>query len=220
MSKHYQTPRLSEAMTLCESTRRELLASILLSAQNTDDWLYRRGCETLFHTERACIRQNCRLVQSGEVRAIPYRADLYSLSTDLLTAAVTVLRQREVSLAVSITGTPVKAAVFPRFLQFAIVSLLRIALQHGNCRYASAGLTVTPSQFLLSVCVDRIPKQSADLNLCADIAALHGGRLLCTDRSASLQFPPKTEISADPGWHSPGVDGLIKDPLSSICLGL
>lgn len=219
MLKHYETPVLQEVMRLPEGCRRELLASLLLS-NSADSWLYRQGIEILFCTERACMEELCCRARADGVPPLVYRAELISLSSDLLTAAAAILREKGITLSVSIKGAPCRASIFPRPLQFAIVSLLRAALQIPPCRALYAAVSLDRSQFLLTVTAERIPDDNADLRLCGQIAALHGGRLLRTGQTVGLHFCPQTEASADPRWYSPGVDGLLKDALSCVQIGL
>ncbi len=219
MPKSYQTPRLTDIRQLGEAARRELLAVLFLNTDKTDRWLYRRGLELLIYTERLCMEQNCRRQLSGGPAMLCFRAELLSLSRDLLSAANTILRERGISLSFSVTGTPTNASILPRPLQFAMTSLLIAGLK-ADVRTVCATVTVTHTRFRFTVTADRIPGDNADLKLDTAIAALHGGRLLHGERTAALEFCPKTKPSADPRWVSPGIDGLVNDPLSFIRLGL
>lgn len=215
MQKPYETPRLTGIMQQNEGVRRELLATLFLTVPPTEKWLFGRAIKALIDTETICMHQNCHRLLSDH--AAPYcQAELISLCRDLLTAADVLLRERGVSLSLSVIGVPTIAAVFPRLLQFGIVSLLSAAQSPGNT--ASVSVTVTRSRFRLIVTADQPLNPDQNFPLCQSIATLHGGRLLLSDHTVGLEFIPTIKPSTDLRWHSPGIDGLVKNPFSVVRL--
>ncbi len=217
MLKPYHSPRLTGIMQLEESGRRDLLAALFLTVDPSETWLIHQGMQALADTETVCMEQTCHTLMKNPEK-LYFCTDLISLSRDLLVAATVLLREQGISLCCSITGVSTEAAVFPRALQFSLLSLIRAGL-HGGSNILYATTTVTHAQFCFTVTADRLIGEK-ELSLSSAIAGLHGGRLLHSDRTAALQFPPKTKPSADPRWRSPGVDGLVNDRFSVVRLGL
>lgn len=212
MSKIYVPPSITTVSALPEGQWRALLAPLLLmppEASTTDRWLYRTALDTLFTAE--CDAALHTLQAFAQKHATPqrYHADLSCLVSDLMTAAAHCLRTRDLVLTVSLRGEAPPAAVYPRYLQLGLISLLRSAFQKGT----AAQVIADTACFSFRI---RGNLSDAVLSLPRAVAALHGGRLLQCGDTVTLAFLPETTKTVYPRWQSPGIDGLLHDPLSYV----
>lgn len=212
MPKLYSSPQLTAISQLSESDRRALLVPLLLSPHPThpaDRRMYHLAKDLLFTTECEAALRNLRYMRSGTARPQFYRTDLYSLIGEMLVACRRYLNTHRYHLSVSLHGTATEAAVCPRYLQAAILHLLRSAFKRTRTAYITVDLSAFSCRFQGSL-------EGADLTFPRAVAALHGGRLLQCGESVVLEFKPDTQKSACPRWYPPDADALLRDPLSVV----
>lgn len=212
MQKPYFPPQLLKMSEQSEGTLRMFLAPILLCS-NTKDLLYRSAGHTLFSLECDTACHNLRCFQHGIVKPPVYTVSLREVINAPLSAIEVLLRDTPYRFSSVVHGNVVCNLAAPRYLQLALLALVRGGLK---------------SKVPLSVSVDiptgcyifkgNIPQNA--LRLSQELVKTHGGRLLRSDTACALQFPPPKKKTACPRWQTPDADGLIYDSLSVVHLAL
>lgn len=210
MDKCYIPPKAVPAYILPEHTWRSLLASILLQQPKFQDgWLYHTALETLFKAECACALNTLNAMQKNHLEPQRYLVDIKELVSGQLFAAKQLLNAGGYTISVHIKGNDAPAAIYPRHLTLAIVQLLRTALQTSKriCVFAD----IPAFSLWIQGKFDAV-----SLALPRAVAAVHGGRVLQTDRTAILQFSPIKQNAAYPCRQSTSVDDILQNPLSTV----
>ncbi len=212
MSKNYTPPTVLAVPALSEGKWRALLTPILLSPpqkNKAEMWLYTAALEAFFNAECQATLRTLHCFAKGDASPQRYRTDIHRLSCDLLTATQRFLRPHGFSLSVTLHGSTTYADICPRYLLTGITHLLRSALQNANAAHITADTTAF--RFMVHGNL-----AGADVQFPRAAAALHGGRVLQCDNMAAFSFVPQITKTAYPHWQSPGIDGLLRNPLSCV----
>ncbi len=210
MYKKYISPKAIPAHALPEHTWRCLLASILLEQPKTDDtWLYRIALDMLFTAECTCTLHTLNDMLQNRLEPQRYCMDIGKLVSEQLSAAKRLLNADGYTVTIEKKGNDTPAAIYPRYLTLAIIQLLRTVSQ------TSKNIRILVDIPAFSFCIQG-KFNTASLALPRAVAAIHGGRVLQTDRTAILQFSPLKQNAAYPCQPSASVDDILQNPLSAV----
>ncbi len=210
MRKKYISPKAVSIHSLPEYTWRCLLACILLEQPKTNDtWLYRAALQTLFTAECACALNTLNNIRQNRLEPQRYLVDIDQLVSGQLFAAKRLLNADGYTVTIEKKGNDTPAAIYPRYLTLAIIQLLHTVSQ------TSKNIRILVDISAFSFCIQG-KFNTASLALPRAVAAIHGGRVLQTDRTAILQFSPLKQNAAYPCQPSASVDDILRNPLSAV----